>query len=345
VDLIEEVARLYGYDQIPTTLMNGVTTPGSLTKEQTIRRIIRQIISQSGLHEVINYTFTHPEENRQFPGKYAAVQPIGLALPMSEDRSVLRTSLIPHLLSTAEYNRNRSIADIAIFEIGKVFLTTEQQLTKLPEERLLLAILLTGNRQTAHWSNKSAKVDFYDLKGVFEKVTSYLGLEGIEYIADQPHGFHPGRTAEVVIHTSEGSLSLGKVGQLHPDIQRALDLEDTYILEIELDTLSRYVDETIQYAGLPRYPSVSRDIAVVVDAEINVGHLLAKVKEVAGTLLESIQVFDIYTGERLGQGKKSVALSLVYRHAEHTLTDEEVVAVHGEAVKVLEQTFAAELRK
>jgi phenylalanyl-tRNA synthetase beta chain len=345
VDLIEEVARLYGYDHIPTTLMNGVTTPGSLTKEQVIRRLLRQILSQSGLHEVINYTFTHPEEHRQFPGKYAEVLPVGLALPMSEDRSILRTSLIPHLLNTAVYNRNRSIADIAIFEIGKVFLTTEQQLTKLPEERLLLAMLLTGNRQTAHWSGKSAKVDFYDLKGIFEKLIGYLGLEGIEFAAAEPRGFHPGRTAEVVIHTSEGALSLGTVGQLHPDLQRERELEDTYILEIELDTLSRYVDKNIQYTTLPRYPSVSRDIAVVVDAGINAGLLLAKVQEVAGTLLESIQVFDIFTGERLGEGKRSVALSLVYRHAEHTLTDEEVVAAHGDVVQALEQTFAAELRK
>jgi phenylalanyl-tRNA synthetase beta chain len=345
VDLIEEIARLYGYDNIPTSLMNGVTTPGSLTKEQAIRRIVRQTLSNSGLYEVINYTFTHPDQITQFPGKYASVSPVNLALPMSEERSALRTSLIPHLLDTAVYNRNRSLTDIAIFEIGKVFLSSEQQLTKLPEERLLLSVLLTGNVRGTHWSGKSAKVDFYDLKGIFEKISSYFGLEGIEFVSDGPQGFHPGRTAEILLHTSEGDVSIGTLGQLHPDLQRAHDLDDTYIMELELDTLSRYVSSTIQYVSLPRYPSVSRDIAVVVSAEIAVGKLQTKVKEIAGAMLESIQVFDIFTGERLGQGKKSVALSLVYRHPEHTLTDEEVVAVHTKVVEALEQTFAAELRK
>jgi phenylalanyl-tRNA synthetase beta chain len=345
VDLIEEIARLYGYDNIPTSLMNGVTTPGSLTKEQAIRRILRQTLSNSGLYEVINYTFTHPDQITQFPGKYTAVSPVNLALPMSEERSALRTSLIPHLLETAVYNRNRSLSDIAIFEIGKVFLASEQPLTKLPEERLLLSILLTGNVKGTHWSGKSAKVDFYDLKGIFEKISSYFGLEDIEFVAVGPQGYHPGRTAEIILHTSEGDISLGTLGQLHPDLQRTHDLDDTYIMEVELDTLSRYVSSAIQYVSLPRYPSISRDIAVVVSAEIAVGKLQAKVKEMAGALLESIQVFDIFTGERLGQGKKSVALSLVYRHPEHTLTDEEVVAVHSKVVEALEQTFAAELRK
>lgn len=345
VDLIEEIARLYGYDHIPTSLMNGVTTPGALTKEQAIRRILRQILSQNGLYEVINYTFTHPDQIKQFPGKYATALPVALALPMSEERSALRTSLIPHLLDTAVYNRNRSTSDIAIFEIGKVFLADEQQLTKLPEERLLLSVLLTGNVKGTHWSGKPAKVDFYDLKGIAEKVIGYFGIEGIEFVASGPQGFHPGRTAEILLNTAEGNVSLGTLGQLHPDLQRAHDLEDTYILELELDTLSQYVSSTIQYVSLPRYPAISRDIAVVVSAEIAVGKLQAKVKEIAGTLLESIQVFDIFTGERLGQGKKSVALSLVYRHAEHTLTDEEVVAIHSKVVEALEQSFAAELRK
>ncbi|QGQ97986.1 phenylalanine--tRNA ligase subunit beta [Paenibacillus psychroresistens] len=345
VDLIEEIARLYGYDHIPTTLMNGVTTPGSLTKEQSIRRILRQALTQNGLFEVINYTFTHPDQIQQFPGKYSASAPVALALPMSEERSTLRTSLIPHLLDTAVYNRNRSTSDIAIFEIGKVFLTAEKQLTKLPEERLLLSILMTGNVKSKNWSSKSTKVDFYDLKGIFEKVSGYFGLEGIEFVASAPHGFHPGRTAEIIIQTPDGSISLGTLGQLHPDLQRAHDLDDTYIMELELDTLSKYVSSTIQYISLPRYPAISRDIAVVVSTEIAVGKLQAKVKEIAGALLESIQVFDIFTGERLGQGKKSVALSLVYRHAEHTLTDEEVVAVHSQVVEALEHSFAAELRK
>lgn len=345
VDLIEEIARLYGYDHIPTSLMNGVTTPGSLTKEQSVRRTLRQLLSVSGMYEVINYTFTHPNQNKQFPGKYADVTPISLALPMSEERSSLRTSLIPHLLDTAVYNRNRSILDIAIFEIGKVFLTTEQQLIRLPEERLLLSILLTGHVKPTHWSGKAVKADFYDLKGIFEKVSRYFGIAGLEFVAAAPHGFHPGRTAEILIKTPEGDKGIGFLGQLHPDLQREHDLDDTYIMELELDTLSNYISSTIQYDHLPKYPAIARDIAVVVPTVVTVGELQAKVKEIAGSLLESVEVFDIYTGERLGNGKKSVALSLVYRHLERTLADDEVVALHSKVVEALEQSFGAELRR
>ncbi|WNQ10254.1 phenylalanine--tRNA ligase subunit beta [Paenibacillus aurantius] len=345
VDLIEEIARLHGYDKIPTTLMTGITTPGSLTRGQQIRRSLRTLLTGSGLHEVISYSFTHPGQIAAFPGAYTDSLPVKLAMPMSEERSTLRTSLIPHLLETAVYNRNRSNEDVAVFEIGKVFLTKEEQLTKLPEEKMMLGMLLTGSKQPIHWTGKPAKADFYDLKGVFEKVTSFLGIQEVRYEASQPEGFHPGRTADITLITKDGEKWAGRIGQLHPELQREHDLEETYLLEVELDTLAGAADLAIDYASLPRYPAMTRDIAVVVRQETPVGALQAKVREVAGSLLESIQVFDIYTGERLGAGRKSAALSLVYRHPERTLTDEEVTELHGKVVTALEQTFEAELRK
>jgi len=344
VDLIEEVARLYGYDLIPTSLMNGVTTPGSLNEGQTARRLLRQMLTQSGLHEVINYTFTHPDQIHRFPGKYATAKAITLALPMSEERSTLRTSLIPHLLDVAVYNRNHGTNDINIFEIGRIFYTTERELTKLPHERLLLSILMTGNRQEAHWTGKSAKVDFYDLKGIVQKVGAFFGLDSLEFKAAQPEGFHPGKTAEIVLKTAN-EIVFGTMGQLHPDLQRACDLDETYLLEIDLDTLTQNIHSTIHFASLPRFPAISRDLAVVVDQRVAAGELQAKISEVAGALLESVEVFDIYTGDRLGTNRKSVALSLIYRLADRTLTDDEVAAVHAKVVTTLEQSFAAELRK
>jgi phenylalanyl-tRNA synthetase beta chain len=345
VDLIEEVARLYGYDHIPTSLMTGVTTPGSLTKVQKIRRGLRSLLAASGFHEVISYSLTYPEQTTAFPGAYGHAKPIPLAMPMSEERSTLRTSLIPQLLETAQYNRNRNLEDAALFEIGSVFVTEETTLTRQPEERLLLSMLLTGHRAAIHWAEKPVKADFYDLKGVFEKAMEALGVTGLTYRAAQPEGFHPGRTAELVLQTEEGAVAIGRIGQLHPNLQRAKDLDDTYVLEVELDTLSRYADFSVDYQSLPRYPAVSRDIAVVVGEAIPAGDLLANVRETAGSLLESIRVFDIYTGERLGENRKSVALSLTYRHSERTLTDEEVTELHGRVVSALEQTFAAELQK
>jgi phenylalanyl-tRNA synthetase beta chain len=346
VDLIEEVARLYGYDNIPTTLMSGVTTPGALTKEQSVRRLARTLLTGNGLHEAITYSFTHPEQIGEFPGAYRAAKPVTLSMPMSEERSTLRTSLIPHLLEAASYNRNRNTDDVAVFEIGKVFVTDEDSLTKLPDERLMLAVLLTGKRQGMHWSGKSGDVDFYDLKGIFENLVGYLGLSAnVGYTAAQPDGFHPGRTAHITLDTAGETKVIGTLGQLHPALQQKKDLADTYVFEIEFAALSTYADDNITYNPLPRYPSIGRDLAVVVGREVEVGKLTDKVKEVAGSLLESIQVFDIYTGDRLGADKKSVALALVYRTAERTLTDEEVSELHAGVVAALEQSFGAELRK
>jgi phenylalanyl-tRNA synthetase beta chain len=346
VDLIEEVARLYGYDNIPTTLMTGVTTPGALSKEQAIRRLARTLLTGNGLYEAVTYSFTHPQQIHDFPGAYKDSKPVTLSMPMSEERSTLRISLIPHLLEAASYNRNRNTDDVALFEIGKVFLTDETSLTQLPDERLMLAILLTGKRQATHWSGKSTGVDFYDLKGIFESLVGYLGIAGIiGYAAAQPDGYHPGRTANITLATAEGTKVIGTLGQLHPALQQQKDLADTYVLEVDFSVLSTYADEQITYSPLPRYPSIGRDLAVVVNREVQVGELTAKVKEVAGALLESIQVFDIYTGDRLGADKKSVALALIYRTPERTLTDEEVSELHARVLTSLEQTFRAELRK
>lgn len=345
VDLIEEIARLYGYDRIPTTLIQGATTIGGLDQEQTIRRAIRQYLSETGLNEAINYTFTHPSSMEQYPGMYPDARPIALAMPMSEERSVLRTSLIPHLLDTAMYNHYRKVDDVAIFELGKAFVTDESSLSRLPNEKQLLAMLWTGVRNPRHWQGKAKQVDFYDLKGVIEGLLAYLGLTNIRFEAAAPQGLHPGRAANIWYDGDAGAILLGQMGQLHPDIQRARDLQDTYVLEIGLEPVYQYADFTINYAPIPRYPAISRDMAVVVEQSVEVGGLLQTARETAGEWLESVQIFDIYTGEKVGASKKSVALSLVYRHQERTLTDEEVSELHVQVVAAIENTYQAELRK
>ncbi|MGM0880122.1 MAG: phenylalanine--tRNA ligase subunit beta [Bacillota bacterium] len=346
VDLIEEVARLHGYDNIPTTLIHGDVVPGSLTKPQAIRRELRKRLTDAGLHEVVSYSFTGPGRTKLFPALAKDTNPVRLAMPMSEDRSVLRTTLIAQLLETAAYNRNRKNESAAIFEIGSVFHTDEAQLTRLPQEKHRFAALLTGNRTEAQWNAKAVQVDFYDAKGILETVFSVLGLTAsVSYEAAQPEHFHPGRTAAVLLDTPNGPEVIGYVGQLHPALQLEADLADTYVLEIGLDLLYELADSEIEYKVLPRYPAMQRDIAVVVDQAVAAAKLTGTAWDIAGELLESVRVFDVYTGEKLGAGKKSVAISLVYRHGERTLTDEEVTELHGKVVLQLEQSFAAELRK
>jgi phenylalanyl-tRNA synthetase beta chain len=338
VDLIEEVARLYGYDEI--------TTPGALTTAQAIRRGIRGKLTDAGLTEAFSYSLTHPARTQLFRTLAEDAQPIRLAMPMSEDRSVLRTSLLPNLLEVAVYNRNRRIDDLALFEIGSVFLTDEATLTRLPQEKHRLAGLLTGNRRASQWNVKAEAVDFYDAKGVLEAIFELLGItDRIAYRSQAIDQLHPGRTAAVLLDTERGWESIGYVGQLHPTLQQQEDLADTFVFEIELAPLYEHADFAIVQKPLPRYPAIERDIAVVVESGIEAAKLTSEITSAAGELLESVRVFDVFTGEKVGKDKKSVAVALVYRHAERTLTDEEVTERHSAVVDRLSQTFGAELRK
>lgn len=346
VDLVEEVARLHGYDEIPTTLIDGQTTAGSLTKPQAIRRELRSILTGAGVHEAICYSVTSEQRTKLFTELSGDTKPIPLAMPMSEERSVLRTTLIPSLLEAAAYNLTRKNNDLALFEIGNVYHSDEEVLTRLPQEKPRVSLLLSGNRRSASWNRSAEAVDFYDAKGILEKILDHLGLSGkIVYEAAQPAGFHPGRTAAIKIHTERGNETIGYIGQLHPELQRDFDLPDTYVAEMELAPIYEYADRHIEYRTLPRYPAIERDIAVVVDRNVAGGALTEAIVASAGELLESVKVFDVYTGDRVGTDKKSVALALVYRHGERTLTDEEVTETHARVLTQLEQSFGAELRK
>ncbi|WP_047150535.1 phenylalanine--tRNA ligase subunit beta [Aneurinibacillus tyrosinisolvens] len=340
-DLFEEVARLYGYDHIPTTMPYGGSTQGILTREQSLRRTIRQILNGAGLDEVITYSFTNPAIMDDFAGLYGETKPIPLAMPMSEERSVLRTNLLPHLLETAAYNVNRKQRDIAIFEMGNVFLSEEQTLTELPKEKLTIAGLLSGSWIGQHWMEKAAPVDFYLVKGMLDILFNRLGISGIQYrpVKDLA-GMHPGRTAEIVLQDHVA----GYVGQVHPVTQQKYDLEETYVFQLDGELLLRLATMHQGMVPLPKYPAISRDIAVVVDRGVSAGALQETIEKSAGSWLESVRIFDVYVDDKLGTNKKSVALSCTYRDPEKTLTDEEVQDVHTKVIEALAAECGAELR-
>lgn len=346
VDLIEEVARIYGYNHIPTTAIEGVTTPGHLTKAQRIRRAIRHLLTDNGLHETVTYSFTHPEEAKLFPAIAADAVPVKLLMPMSEERSVLRTSLLPSMLDVAAYNRNRKSDNIQIFELGSLYMTPQETLTEIPQVEPVLGLLLAGARRAPQWNIAAEAVDFYDVKGIVDSLAAHFGLEGqIRYEANRPQGLHPGRAATMYLQADGEEHRLGIIGQLHPEVQRAKDLGDTYVAEIHLKPLIEAASADIVYKTLPRFPAVDRDIAVVVDRGTAVGELVQTAKDAAGEWLESVRVFDVYTGDRIAADKKSVAISITYRHSERTFTDEEITEIHGRVVSALEAGFEAELRK
>ncbi|MDR7073723.1 phenylalanine--tRNA ligase subunit beta [Fictibacillus barbaricus] len=341
-DLIEEVGRIYGYDRIPTTFLLTEARPGGLSLSQSKRRNIRKYFEGAGLFQAVTYALTTPDKSKQFSFNGQKVYPITVAHPMSEERSTLRMSLLPQLLEVVQYNRNRSMEDIAVYEMGSVFVNRQETLTDLPEEYVFVSGAITGLFNEHLWQGEKKGSDFFLLKGILEGLMSELNLsERITYEAGQIENMHPGRTAVVKLD----GIPVGFVGQLHPAIQKELDMKDTFVFELNASSLIEAETNQTVYNTLPRYPSITRDIALVVDKELPSGDLFTVIQAAGGELLKEVNLFDLYEGERMEEGKKSLAFSLKYFDPERTLTDEEVVAAHDRVLKSLEERFGAQLRK
>jgi phenylalanyl-tRNA synthetase beta chain len=336
-DLIEEVARLYGYDNIPSTLPIGEATPGRLSDYQLKRRIARNYLESTGLYQAVTYSLTSEDKVSQYA--LDKREPIRLAMPMSEERSLLRLSIVPQLLEVLKYNAARQHDSTGVYETGAVFLAESGQ--ELPQEQEHLAVALTGLWHSHLWQGEKKPVDFYVLKGILEGLFAKLGLqEKVEYRKASIEGMHPGRTAEVLL---EGK-SIGFVGQIHPQVQKEKDLKDTYVSEINLREALQASTEPLKYQSIPRYPSITRDIALVVDKAVSSFELKSVIQIAGGALLKEVQVFDLYEGDRLEAGTKSIAFSLKYFDPERTLTDEDVTKTHQQVLNALEQKTGAVLR-
>ncbi|UFJ39184.1 phenylalanine--tRNA ligase subunit beta [Brevibacillus humidisoli] len=342
-DLIEEVARLYGYDKIPTTLPFGETTQGRLTRDQSLRRRVRHHLIGAGLSEAIAYSLINPGRLDDVAGLHEQnLHSLRLAMPMSEEHSVLRVSLLPGLLQVAQYNKNRQNHDLAIFELGHVFLSEESTPSQLPEERLYLAGLLAGQWLPPNWNKEKQPVDFYLLKGIVESLLASLGVTDVEWHPTAERaGMHPGRTADIVI----AGEAIGYLGQLHPAVEKTYDLEEIYAFQLDTHKLFAHATDLGLYRLLPKFPAMSRDLAFVVERSVQADTLTSMIRQAAGDWLESVTLFDVYTGEHVAADKKSVAFSLVYRHPERTLQDEEVQESVSRIVQLLTEQLGAELRK
>lgn len=336
-DLIEEVARLYGYDNLPMTLPVGVSTPGHLTDYQQKRRVVRRFLEGAGLYQAVTYSLTSEDKATQFAIEKR--EPIRLAMPMSEERSMLRVSIVPQLLEALKYNTARQNDSIGVYEAGAVFLANGSE--TLPEEQEHLAGAITGLWQSHPWQGEKKPVDFYVLKGILEGLFGKLGLtDKVDYRQVALENMHPGRTATVLINGE----TIGFIGQIHPSVQKDLDLKDTYVFELSLKVLLETAIAPLRYETIPRYPSITRDIALVVEKEKTAGELEQIIVQAGGTLLKEVSVFDLYEGERMEQGKKSIAFSLKYFDPERTLTDEDVTKTHDKVLSAVEEKAGAVLR-
>lgn len=338
-DIVEEIARLYGYDEIPMTLPESGEQVGRLTPYQAKRRVVRSVLEGAGLYQAVTYSLTSSELSQKYALK--AEQVTKLLMPMSEERSTLRQSLIPHLIESVAYNVARQVDSVALYEIGSVFLG--QTAEELPFEEEHVAAVVTGKWIDHAWQGEKKQVDFFLMKGIVEAIVSKLGLtERVSYVKAEIDGLHPGRTAHVLL---DGNV-IGLIGGLHPAELKTWGVKDTYVMEMNLVALLQASDALapLSYTAVPRFPAVTRDVALVLNRETTAGEVVSVIRGAGVKLLKDITVFDVYEGDKVDEGKKSVAFSLVYFDPEHTLTDEEVVAAHNRVLKAIATIDGAEVR-
>lgn len=321
-DLIEEVARIYGYDDIPSTLpVFEKVTSGQLTDRQYKTRMVKEVLEGAGLDQAITYSLVSKEDATAFSMQQR--QTIDLLMPMSEAHASLRQSLLPHLIEAASYNVARKNKDVKLFEIGNVFFANGEG--ELPDQVEYLSGILTGDYVVNQWQGKKETVDFYLAKGVMDRVSEKLNLE-FSYRRADIDGLHPGRTAEILLENK----IVGFIGELHPTLAADNDLKRTYVFELNFDALMSVSVGYINYQPIPRFPGMSRDIALEVDQNIPAADLLSTIHAHGGNILKDTLVFDVYQGEHLEKGKKSIAIRLNYLDTEETLTDERVSKVQAE---------------
>lgn len=321
-DLIEEVARIYGYDDIPSTLpVFEKVTSGQLTDRQYKTRMVKEVLEGAGLDQAITYSLVSKEDATAFAMQQR--QTIDLLMPMSEAHASLRQSLLPHLIEAASYNVARKNKDVKLFEIGNVFFANGEG--ELLDQVEYLSGILTGDYVVNQWQGKKETVDFYLAKGVVDRVAEKLNLE-FSYRRADIDGLHPGRTAEILLENKV----VGFIGELHPTLAADNDLKRTYVFELNFDALMAVSVGYINYQPIPRFPGMSRDIALEVNQNIPAADLLSTIHAHGGNILKDTLVFDVYQGEHLEKGKKSIAIRLNYLDTEETLTDERVSKVQAE---------------
>jgi phenylalanyl-tRNA synthetase beta chain len=342
-DLMEEIARIYGYDRIPETQISDTIPPQYGNKDLEREERVRDLLVNVGLQEVITYRLTaQDQENKRFPTEATPDdhEYIEITNPIVSDRNVMRHSVLASVLETLE--RNIRIRDrLALFEIGPVYRTSEGN--GLPEEPLLLSIALTGMRELLTWEGRGdAAYNFFDLKGILEGLLDGLSLPSRKYVSYDHPTFHPGKCSRVYV----GEQVIGVVGELHPMVKERYDLLDAPVLaaELNLADILNHIPETISIDPIPRTPPVLEDLAFVVDEEVKAEEVEKYIRQAGGALLSEVRLFDVYRGEQIEAERKSMAYALTYQAHDRTLTDEEVAKVRMKIIDRLATEIGAKLR-
>ena len=327
-DLIEEVGRIYGVNNIKGKLPNILPKMGSYDK---CTRQIRNKMVDLGLNETLSYVLVPEADAKMFTkDDYETVK---LLAPLSEDKNTLRHSLSVALYKIYEYNKARNNKDVSIFEIGKAFQKKDEEYTETKK----LAALMSGEY---YLGLDKKKVDFYVIKGVAEEILDYLGYNGrysfVRNLEKTPEELHPGQSAVISVNND----SVGVIGKIHPKVEK----DDVYVLEIDLDRLLSKRVGKMKYKEISKFPNIKKDLSIVVDKKISAQEIGMKIKKLAGSLLESSEVFDIYTGTGIEEDKKSISFALTFGKGDRTLTDDEINEVMNKIIAGLEKDIKAELR-
>ncbi len=331
-DLAEEVARFYDYNNIKPTLLSGATsTIGKKNHNQKMEDLIAQLMLSLGLFETYSFSFTSPKvwDRMRLPEEHIFRDAVVITNPLGEDFSIMRTTTIPEMLGIIKTNYNRKVEEGGFFEISYVYKPIKEQL--LPEERKVLTIGLYGN------------VDFYYLKGIVEQLFAQMNITNADYSPEKNHpSYHPGRCARV----SLGNTDIGYIGEIHPEVASNFECpKRTYIAVLDISHMIENSNMVKEYSGLPKYPAIGRDIALIVDEGVLVKDIEAVIKQRGGKILEQIKLFDVYKGEQVPEGMKSVAYTLTFRSMDRTLVDEEVNKTMSKILHGLKTNLNATLRE
>lgn len=338
VDLIEEVARLYGYDQIEASLPGGSNTRGGLTPYQGFKDKLKDLMSRT-FYEIINYSFISPRyfDMLGLPADSSLREVVKVANPLSEEQSVMRTILLPGMLDTVSRNLARKNSNLTFFEMGSVFYPRD---SVLPEERLKLSAVAAG-KLDLNWLKNNVEMDFYYLKGILENFLMQLGIENTSFTAEVHPGYHPGRTAVI----SCQGLELGVIGEIHPRVRQNFSIKPR-ICAFELDVASLFElsNRRIMMDSIAKYPAVERDLAILLREDIPAAEVLDVIKAAGTEILQNIILFDIYSGDQVAGGFKSMAFRLTFQSKERTLTEADVSMAMEGIMAALEQKLQASLR-
>jgi phenylalanyl-tRNA synthetase beta chain len=335
IDLIEEIARIYGYDRIDTSLKAGGSLITNLAPEDEIMNRIKDILVGNGFLEVVTNNLVDPKKMEKLHSQSGFLR---LRNPLSEEISVLRTSLIYNIIRVIEWNKKRKESQIRIFELGQVY---KPKVNDLPTEKHKLCLALSGVREPLRWDEEKKEVDFFDLKGAVELLLERLSLGRLKLIPYRNSIFIDSSSFKISIRDS----NLGILGEISPVILEDFDIKDkVFLCELDFEGIFKLIPERKLFSALPKFPPVERDIAIVVGEEVLIQELEEKIKEAGKELIESLSLFDLYRGGQIPKGKKSLAYAIRYRRKDRTLTDEEVEKVHQNIIYQLKSSFNARLR-